>query len=144
MNKEENLRAHATSNLPCFIHECPLHATCLHWMTGQYYNHPGHVITSISPFFPSANTTQCGMYQKDEIVRYAVGMMHIYDIIPYPIACIVKKRLITIFNRKCYYEYRNGTRPIPPYAQQQIARIFNEAGWDGEIRYDDWLEDYLW
>ena len=25
MNKEESLRAQAAHNIPCFIHECPLH-----------------------------------------------------------------------------------------------------------------------
>jgi hypothetical protein len=90
------------------------------------------------------NSLQCTLYQKDEVVTYAVGMMHIFDAVPYPIARVVKKRLIALFSRKRFYEYRNGTRPIPPQHQQQIARIFNEEGWDGEIRYDDWKEDYLW
>ena len=71
-------------------------------------------------------------------------MMHIFDAIPYPIARITKKRLINLFSRKRFYEYRNGVRPIPPYEQQQIVRVFQEEGWQGEIRYDGWKEDYLW
>lgn len=144
MNKEESLRAHATQNLPCFIHACPLHASCLHWMTGQYYDNPSHIVTSINPSYPSACTEQCGMYQKDDVVRYAIGTMHLFDAVPYPIARSVKKRLIALFTRKRFYEYRNSTRPIPPHAQEQIARVFHEEGWDGEIRYDDWKEDFLW
>ena len=84
------------------------------------------------------------MYQKDEIVKYAIGMMHIFDAIPYPIARSVKKRLINLFSRKRFYEYRNGVRPIPPHEQQQIARIFKEEGWEGEILYEGWSEDYNW
>ena len=41
-------------------------------------------------------------------------------------------------------EYRNGVRPIPPYDQNQIARTFKEEGWNDEINYDDWNEDYNW
>ena len=144
INKEECLRAHASQNLPCFMHECPLHETCLRWMTGQYISGERHIVTSVNPYYPTVNTKQCSMYQKDDIVNYAIGMMHIFDTIPYPIARSVKKRLINLFSRKRFYEYRNGDRPISPQAQQQIARIFNEEGWNGEIKYDGWQEDYLW
>lgn len=144
MNKEESLRAQAAHNIPCFIHECPLHKTCLHWLTGQYYGGDTHIVTCINPYYSTVNSQQCTMYQKDEIVKYAVGMMHIFDAIPYPIARITKKRLINLFSRKRFYEYRNGVRPIPPYEQQQIARVFQEEGWLGEILYDGWKEDYLW
>ena len=144
MNKEESLRAQAAHNIPCFIHECPLHETCLHWLTGQYYGGDTHIVTCVNPNYPTVNSEQCIMYQKDEIVKYAVGMMHIFDAIPYPIARITKKRLINLFSRKRFYEYRNGVRPIPPYEQQQIARVFQEEGWQGEILYDGWKEDYLW
>ncbi len=144
MNKEESLRAQAAHNIPCFIHECPLHETCLHWLTGQYYGGDTHIVTCVNPNYPTVNSEQCTMYQKDEIVKYAVGMMHIFDAIPYPIARITKKRLINLFSRKRFYEYRNAVRPIPPYEQQQIARVFQEEGWQGEIVYDGWKEDYLW
>ena len=144
MNKEESLRKQAPHYIPCFMHKCPLHETCLHWLTGQYVTGEHHVVTSINPYYPTVNTKQCSMYQKDDIVKYAIGMMHILDAIPYPIARSVKQRLINLFSRKRFYEYRNGTRPIPPYEQQQIARIFNEEGWNGEIRYDGWQEDYQW
>ena len=144
MNKEESLRAQAAHNIPGFIHECPLHETCLHWLTGQYYGGDTHIVTCVNPNYPTVNSGQCTMYQKDEIVKYAVGMMHIFDAIPYPIARITKKRLINLFSRKRFYEYRNGVRPIPPYEQQQIARVFQEEGWQGEIVYDGWKEDYLW
>ena len=144
MNKEESLRAQAAHNIPCFIHECPLHETCLHWLTGQYYGGNTHIVTCVNPYYPTVNSLQCSMYQKDDIVKYAVGMMHIFDEVPFPIARTTKKRLINLFSRKRFYEYRNGVRPIPPYEQQKIARVFQEEGWQGEIRYDGWKEDYLW
>ena len=144
MNKEESLRAQAAHNIPCFIHECPLHETCLHWLTGQYYGGETHIVTCVNPYYPTVNSLQCSMYQKDDIVKYAVGMMHIFDEVPFPIARTTKKRLINLFSRKRFYEYRNGVRPIPPHEQQKIARVFQEEGWQGEIRYDGWKEDYLW
>ena len=144
MNKEESLRAQAAHNIPCFIHECPLHETCLHWLTGQYYGGETHIVTCVNPYYPTVNSLQCSMYQKDDIVKYAVGMMHIFDDVPFPIARTTKKRLINLFSRKRFYEYRNGVRPIPPYEQQKIARVFQEEDWQGEIRYDGWKEDYLW
>jgi hypothetical protein len=113
-------------------------------LTGQYHGGDFHIVTCINPYYPNVNSLQCTMYQKDDIVKYAIGMMHIFDDIPFPIARSTKKRLINLFSRKRFYEYRNGVRPIPPYEQQQIARVFKEEGWQGEIRYDGWKEDYLW
>ena len=117
MNKEECLRAQAAHNLPCFIHECPLHQTCLHWLTGQYYGSDFHVVTSVNPYYPNVNSLQCTLYQKNEIVTYAIGIKHIFDDIPYPIARIVKKRLIALFSRKRFYDVpflqkTNSTLPV--------------------------------
>ena len=144
MNKEESLRAQAPHNIPCFMHECPLHETCLHWMINKYITGEHRIVSCVNPYHPTVNTPQCSLYQKDDIVKYAIGMMHIFDAIPYPIARSVKKRLINLFSRKRFYEYRNGVRPIPPREQNQIARTFKEEGWDGEIVYDDWKEDFNW
>ena len=77
-------------------------------------------------------------------MTYAVGMMHLLDNIPHAHARIIKSRLIDLFSRTRFYQYRNGTRPIPPEDMQLIADICKEAGWTGEIRYDGYEEDYLW
>ena len=76
MNKEECLRAQAAHNLPCFIHECPLHQTCLHWLTGQYYGSDFHVVTSVNPYYPNVNSLQCTLYQKDEIMTFPI-LLHV-------------------------------------------------------------------
>lgn len=46
--------------------------------------------------------------------------------------------------RANYYEYRNGTRLIPPALQQNIRDLFRENGWSGDVEFDGYVEDYNW
>jgi len=144
MNKEESIRNLAAHYLFCFNKDCPRHESCLHWLTGQYADSELTVTTCVNPQNSAVKANMCIHYRENKTVEYAVGMMHILDDIPLIQARSIKRRLISLFSRKRFYEYRNGTRPISPEHQQQIAQICQEEGWTGEIRYDDWLEDYLW
>ena len=47
-------------------------------------------------------------------------------------------------NRTYYFEYRNGSRLIPPTLQEQIRDLFREKGWAGEVKFDSYVEDYDW
>ncbi len=52
-----------------------------------------------------------------------------------------------IIARHCktyYYEFRKGQRLIPPAIQEEIRGMFRQAGWDKEIDFDGYIEDYDW
>ena len=144
MNKVNQLKQKANHYLPCFINECKRHNSCLHWLITPYVSGDTLNVMSVNPRNPEVNSNHCPFYRENKIVKNAKGMNHLLDEIPYNDAKAIKRELIRVFSRKRFYEYRNGTRPIPPKDQQHIARIFHEEGWDGEIRYDDWKEDYQW
>ena len=145
MEKEERLRQQAPHYLLCFINECPNHKTCLHWLTGQYpADTEATTVSCVNPHNSKMKAGNCCYYRENKTVTYAVGMMHLLDDIPQVKACIIKSRLIELFSRTRFYQYRNGTRLIPPQDMQEIATICKEEGWTGEIRYDGFEEDYLW
>ena len=145
MEKEERLRQQAPHYLPCFINDCPHHESCLHWLTGQYGEETDDAtIICVNPHNREVKTGNCCYYRENKVVTYAVGMMHLLDNIPHAQARVIKSRLIDLFSRTRFYQYRNGTRPIPPEDMQLIADICKEEGWTGEIRYDGFEEDYLW
>ena len=144
MTKEERLLAKAVHYLPCFINDCDRHETCLHWMAGHYANSDDTIITCVNPNSLEIKAGSCPHYRENTTVTYAVGMMHLLDDIPLVQARKIKRRLINLFSRTRFYQYRNGVRPIPPEHQQQIASICKAEGWTGDIRYDSFEEDYLW
>ena len=56
----------------------------------------------------------------------------------------VRRHIIANHCRTYYYEYRNGQRPIPPTVQEEIRTLFREAGWNKEVNFDCYVEDYEW
>ena len=144
MTIEERFRQQSLHYVQCFVNECPGHETCLHWLTGQHSGVEDYALTTINPHNPDVKAGQCKYYRQNVKVQYAVGFMHLFDDIPYAVAKNIKQRLINLFTRTRFYQYRNGERPIPPEQQQQIARICQEEGWTGDIQYDGWQEDFLW
>lgn len=144
MNREESLSKHSKNYLPCFIDSCPRHKLCLHWLTGQHTTDTNPNITIVNPLNPEVKANKCPFYREAVLVDYARGMMHFYDDMPSRFERYIKARLIHLFTRKRYYEYRNGTRLISPDVQQQIAAVCRENGWEGDLHYDAWEEDFLW
>lgn len=144
MNEQEIFRQKAPHYLLCFIDSCPLHATCLHWLCGQEGPADEHTVSSVNPRHPDYGTDHCPCYREHQVVRHAKGMVHFFDDMPRRMETAVKRRLIGLYSRKVFYEYRNGIRLISPAMQQQIARICQEEGWTEEPRYDGWQDDYLW
>lgn len=144
MNQAERLREKSAHYLQCFVNDCPRHETCLRWLCGQHTQETGINIISVNPMNPGVRANECEMYRENLTTRYAIGMMHFYDEVPGRLERSIKRRLIHLFSRKTYYDYRKGARPIPPEAQETIARISREEGWTGELHYDGWEDDFQW
>ena len=76
--------------------------------------------------------------------RRPVGLSAIYYDMPSRIEKDVKRHLIGVFSRKLYYEYHNGTRPLPPDAEAHVRRTLRHFGWTEEPTFAGYVEEYLW
>ena len=56
----------------------------------------------------------------------------------------VRYGIIGQTNRTYYFEYRKGTRLIPPALQEKIRKLFRDNGWTEEVMFDDYEEGYDW
>ena len=56
----------------------------------------------------------------------------------------VRNSLISRYCRTYYFEFRNGTRVIPPALQQEIRNLFLKIGWKEPVEFDSYEEDYEW
>ena len=66
------------------------------------------------------------------------------DDMPLRVVKYVRHTLIARQNRAYYFEYRNGKRLIHPTLQEEIRTLFRQAGWNGEVKFDGYIEDYDW
>ena len=129
----------------CCADNCPLKEQCLRWLVGQQMPDTTFFYQCVNPRSRDAGTAQCPHYKSREKVKFARGMMHIFNAdMPARVKPFVRRRLIDSHCKTYYYEYRNGTRLMPPAVQDEVRSFFREAGWDEEVRFDGYVEDYEW
>ena len=129
----------------CYIDECPLRTHCLRWLAGQHVPDTYSSYRCVNPHFEGVATTKCPMYRIDQKVRFAKGMTHTFtNDMPKCVEPAVRLGVIKLTNRTYYFEFRNGTRLIPPALQEDIRNLFRENGWTGEVTFDGYVEDYDW
>ena len=129
----------------CYVEECPLRTQCLRWLVGQHVPTTASTYRCVNPHFEGVATASCPMYRSDQKVRFAKGMTHIFTSnMPKRVESEVRYGVIGQTNRTYYFEYRNGSRLIPPALQERIRDLFRDNGWTGEVKFDSYVEDYDW
>ena len=129
----------------CYVEQCPLREHCLRWLVAQHVPNTAMSYNCVNPNYKGVGTTDCPMRRKDEQVRFAKGMTHVFnDDMPRRVEDAVKYGVISKTNRTYYYEYKNGSRLIPPALQEHIRRLFRENGWTEDIHFDNYVEAYDW
>ena len=99
----------------------------------------------INPRYQDVATERCPMFRSREKVKMAKGMTRIFtDDMPRRVEKYVRQQLIARYNRTYFFEYRNGKFLIPPAMQEEIRGLFRQAGWNGEVTFDGFVEDYDW
>ena len=99
----------------------------------------------VNPHFEGVATTECPMYRSNQKVRFAKGMTHIFTgDMPKRLEPAVRYGIIGLTNHTYYFEFRNGTRLIPPALQEKIRKLFRDNGWTEEVMFDDYEEGYDW
>ena len=129
----------------CYVDECPLHTQCLRWQVGQHVPHTYSSYRCVNPHFKGVATTECPMYRNDQKVRFAKGMLRTFTSdMPKRLEPAVRQGVISLSNRTYYFEYRNGSRLIPPALQEDIRKLFRDNKWKEEVTFDSYVEDYDW
>ena len=129
----------------CYVDQSPLRTQCLRWLVGQHVPDTDCSYRCVNPHFKGVATSDCPMYRMDQKVRFAKGMMHTFTSdMPKRVEPAVRQGVIGLTNRTYYFEYRNGSRLIPPALQENIRDLFRTNGWTGEVTFDDYTKDYDW
>ena len=146
MNEKEIFKEKAVSGYTvCFAAQCPLKDRCLRWKVGQQMPDTKSSYHCVNPHYQDVATEHCPLFRQSEKVQFAQGMMHIFNAnMPRRVEPYVRSNLIASHCKTYYYEYRNGERLISPAIQEEIRELFREAGWNQEVHFDSYVEDYEW
>ena len=146
MKEQEIFKEKAVSGYTvCFAAQCPLKERCLRWKVGQQMPDTKSSYHCVNPHYQDVATDHCPLYRQSEKVQFAQGMMHIFNAdMPRRVEPYVRSNLIASHCKTYYYEYRNGERLISPAIQEEIRELFREAGWNQEVHFDSYVEDYEW
>lgn len=146
MNEKEIFKEKAVSGYTvCFAAQCPLKDRCLRWKVGRQMPDTKSSYHCVNPHYQDVATEHCPLYRQSEKVQFAQGMMHIFNAdMPRRVEPYVRSNLIASHCKTYYYEYRNGERLISPAIQEEIRDLFREAGWNQEVHFDSYVEDYEW
>ena len=129
----------------CNVDNCPLRTQCLRWQVGQHVPNTQDKCSCVNPHYEGVATDHCPMYRSDQKVRFAQGMLQTFNSdMPKRLEPAVRSGIIALTNRTYYFEFRNGSRLIPPTLQEAIRTLFLENGWTAEVQFDGYVEDYDW
>ena len=142
--EEEVFKEKAKGYLVCFIDQCPLHAECLRWFTGQYVETRLPAYLAVNPRNPENGGEHCRLFRKKERVRMKRGFRNLYHEMPGYMEHSIRQLLINTWGRKKYFEMRRGDRLITPEQQNDVLYACRRLGWQGPIIFDDEVEDWLW
>ena len=146
MKEQEIFKEKAVSGYTvCFAAQCPLKDRCLRWKVGQQMPDTKSSYHCVNPHYQDVATAHCPLFRQSEKVQFAQGMMHIFNAdMPRRVEPYVRSHFIASHCKTYYYEYRNGERLISPAIQEEIRDLFREAGWNQEVHFDGYVEDYEW
>jgi hypothetical protein len=86
----------------------------------------------------------CPLYREDIRVIKKKGFTNMYYDMPWHLEFKIRRQLIAKFGRKQYFQMRKGERLITPDQQKVIEQVMRANNWQGPIKFDGEVEDYLW
>ena len=146
MTDQEIFREKAQEGyIVCFAERCPLKEQCLRYLVGEQAPETCNTCYCVNLHYQNVATEQCHLFRSSQKVRFAKGMMHIFNPdMPRRVEPFVRRILIDRHCRTYFYEYRRGARLIPPAIQEEVRSLFREAGWNEEVHFDDYVEGFEW
>lgn len=138
------LRQKADHYLVCFNDQCPRREQCLRWLTGCHVAPQLVSTVSVNLRNPQVGSEQCMLYRPKVRVTMKRGLTLFYVNMTSRQEHAIRQELISIYNRKVYYQMRNGHRLITPEQQQEIEQVCRSHGWNGPFLYDGEEEDFAW
>ena len=130
--------------VPCQNSGCECREKCRRWLAREWVLTSPLTMVWVNEANPKVGGERCPMFMKDEKERMAFGFENLLKTMPRGLSDELIKELKGRYNRTYYYEYRNGSRPIPPLMQADIENLCRSLGYNAPVVFDRYEEGFLW
>lgn len=144
MKDEFNYNLVPSGFVHCLQDECPKAPKCLRNIAALHATTEHPYMTIVKPGCLPADKEQCPYFRSDEKIRVAWGVSRLFDKIPQKDATVLRDRIIGHFGRSRYYRFYRKEYCIMPADQDFIQKLFRQKGWQEEISFDAYSEEYKW
>ena len=127
----------------CNNNNCPLKDNCLRHLAGK--NAPDNLEIASCVMPKTLKNGDCRWFDKITIDVWAAGFTHLYDKVMKKDYTTMRKAITNyLHGAKIYYEYKRGERALSPDEQQWIRDYVKSMGYDWEVEFDRFFEDYVY
>ena len=128
----------------CLNKSCKQASTCLRYRLYTHIPAACQTIRIINPVYAATIDDVCPFFMPDKKVRYALGITHLLDHVPYSDAVSIKRQMLAHFKQATYYRCRRKERMLDPSEQEYIRKLFVSKGIKELPVYDEYIEKYDW
>ena len=98
----------------CLNKSCKQASTCLRYRLYTHIPAACQTIRIINPVYAATIDDVCPFFMPDKKVRYALGITHLLDHVPYSDAVSIKRQMLAHFKQATYYRCRRKERMLFP------------------------------
>ena len=143
MNDDFNYKQVPRNYTHCLNAQCPRSADCLHFLVTRHVDKETRYFSVVNPAYV-AEQKECPYFQPDRLIRFAIGITHLFDNLPHTKAVKIKKTMYSYFGRNAYYRTLHKQRLIKPEEQDFIRQTFVKEGVAEQPAFDEYIDQYVW
>ena len=126
----------------CTNNDCPLKGDCMRFLAGKNAPEDLEIATCIMP--KMLKDGSCRWFDKITIEVRAAGFSHLFDKVMKKDYTVMRKTITNyLHGARIYYEYKRGERSLSPEEQQWIQNYVKSMGYDWEVEFDKYYENYV-
>ncbi len=129
--------------LRCQNSDCEQAENCLRYQVGLLQDEETSIFRMLNPLYVKLQG-ECKYFAPDQMVRYAQGITHLFDKLPYDKYLKIKKMIINKLNHSEFYRIYRKEKMLTPDQQDFIKRIFEEEKIKEKPTFDEYIERYDW
>ena len=144
MNQKIDFNDIPKNYLYCTHNKCPRRNECLRYQATLCIPQNVSDFRTVNPNHIIGNENNCRFFNPYCTSRFAYGIDHILDNIPYSTAVAIRKELYSLMGRSMFYRIRNKERTIHPDEQKQIIAVFLKHGIENKPEFDQYIDRFDW
>lgn len=144
MNDTLNYDEVPNNYLRCIHNTCPHQERCLRYTVARCTPDTVPSYPIVNPQYISGKEDTCDVFRSNQKVKFAYGITHILDNVPYKTAIAIRKELYQELGRNMFYRVLNKERPLYPDEQEEIAALLRQHGIVERPEFDRYAYEYDW